>query len=217
MGVLTVAARRREVDESSIRFPPLSTRFRVEGAPLTLKADLAVLMRDSDGDGLADLEEERMSLDPHRADTDGDGIHDGDDAFPNVALLGPAVPEADLMTAVLAGDDEPATALMTTPGTPGAFSAIRHQGRHRVTFVLGDPRRFAGVRATTQVVVLRQADAVAAMARFGTFYPTTFDVVVHPAGTQAVVWRNGGWTDGMYLWIKSEGTWSLKSVQSSVS
>lgn len=216
-GVLTVAARRREIDESSIRFPPLSTKFRVEGGPLSLKVDLAVLTRDTDADGIPDLEEERMLLDPLRADSDGDGIRDGDDAFPNVADRGPAAPEAGLMTAVLAAEDEPVAALMTAPGTAGAFPAVRQQRRPKVTFVVGNPRQFVGVRATSQVVVLTRSQAMAALARFGTFYPTTLDVVMHPGGNQAVVWRDSQWTGGTYLCTKSEGAWSVKSVQSWVS
>src|SRR4030095_8395640 len=46
-------------------------------------ADLA---RDTDGDGLTDLLEERIVTDPNAADTDGDGILDGRDPLPQVAL-----------------------------------------------------------------------------------------------------------------------------------
>lgn len=40
------------------------------------------LTRDSDGDGWSDIEEERLGLDPHNPDTDGDGIPDGQDVCP---------------------------------------------------------------------------------------------------------------------------------------
>lgn len=43
---------------------------------------LTDLMRDSDGDGWTDIEEERLGLDPHNPDTDGDGIPDGQDVCP---------------------------------------------------------------------------------------------------------------------------------------
>jgi len=42
------------------------------------------IRRDSDGDGLTDLEEKRLGTDPHKADTDGDGDPDGVDPWPNV-------------------------------------------------------------------------------------------------------------------------------------
>lgn len=42
------------------------------------------LQKDSDGDGLTDIEEERLGLDPHNADTNGDGVRDGADTCPNL-------------------------------------------------------------------------------------------------------------------------------------
>jgi len=47
-----------------------------------LSMSLADLQRDSDGDGLTDLFEERILTDPHSADTDGDGILDASDNQP---------------------------------------------------------------------------------------------------------------------------------------
>lgn len=46
---------------------------------------LADVLKDSDGDGLTDIEEQRLGLDPGNADTDGDGIPDGRDVCPNYA------------------------------------------------------------------------------------------------------------------------------------
>jgi hypothetical protein len=43
------------------------------------------ITRDSDNDGLTDIEEERLGLDPHNPDTDGDGIKDGEDICPNLS------------------------------------------------------------------------------------------------------------------------------------
>lgn len=50
-------------------------------------------MRDSDDDGLTDIEEQRLGLDPHNPDTDGDGIKDGDDICPNLSQKTTAVDE----------------------------------------------------------------------------------------------------------------------------
>ena len=47
--------------------------------------DLSTVLRDTDGDGLTDVEEARLGLDPSGADTDGDGIRDGDDIAPDFA------------------------------------------------------------------------------------------------------------------------------------
>jgi len=47
-----------------------------------LSMSIADLQRDSDGDGLTDLFEERILTDPHSVDTDRDGIPDGSDNQP---------------------------------------------------------------------------------------------------------------------------------------
>lgn len=52
---------------------------------LVWNLSLQELRRDSDGDGLTDIEEQRLGLDPVRADTDGDGLVDGRDACPDFA------------------------------------------------------------------------------------------------------------------------------------
>ncbi len=46
---------------------------------------VADVLRDSDNDGWTDVEETILGLDPHKADTDGDGIPDGKDVCPNYA------------------------------------------------------------------------------------------------------------------------------------
>jgi hypothetical protein len=43
------------------------------------------ILRDSDGDGWTDFEEQRLRLDPLNPDTDGDGVVDGDDVTPHHA------------------------------------------------------------------------------------------------------------------------------------
>jgi hypothetical protein len=56
--------------------------------PQSVEIDLAVVLQDSDGDGLTDVEEARLGLNPRRADSDGDGIRDGDDTAPDFAPPG---------------------------------------------------------------------------------------------------------------------------------
>src|SRR6185436_1854566 len=46
---------------------------------------LSEVMKDSDGDGWTDLEEQRLRTNDHLADTDGDGVPDGRDVCPNYA------------------------------------------------------------------------------------------------------------------------------------
>jgi hypothetical protein len=58
---------------------------RVDGAHEVAHVDLAEAARDTDKDGIPDLIERRLFLDPRRADTDGDGRADGVDPVPNAA------------------------------------------------------------------------------------------------------------------------------------
>jgi hypothetical protein len=51
----------------------------------TATVDLVDVWRDSDRDGLTDIEERRIGLDPGNPDTDGDGILDGADTCPTYA------------------------------------------------------------------------------------------------------------------------------------
>jgi len=62
-------------DEGTARQRDLFVRISVEA-----------LRRDSDGDGLTDLVEESLLLDPRNRDTDGDGLLDSADPSPRVAV-----------------------------------------------------------------------------------------------------------------------------------
>jgi len=50
--------------------------------PQTWHISVEEVERDSDGDGLTDVEEHRLGTDPMKADSDGDGIPDGEDPCP---------------------------------------------------------------------------------------------------------------------------------------
>ncbi|MBS1703811.1 MAG: PQQ-like beta-propeller repeat protein [Armatimonadetes bacterium] len=75
-----------------VKNPPAEPKIAGKTAKELVKTDWVKLLvgnpelsKDSDHDGLTDLEEKRLGTDPHKADTDGDGDLDGVDPWPNVA------------------------------------------------------------------------------------------------------------------------------------
>lgn len=65
--------------------PVSSGRRQFPGGTHTLEISITHTLRDTDGDGWTDAEENRMGLDPNKTDSDGDGVNDGADTTPNYA------------------------------------------------------------------------------------------------------------------------------------
>ncbi|HEY1631669.1 MAG TPA: hypothetical protein VGF56_10145 [Rhizomicrobium sp.] len=87
-----------------------------------LKLPLAELRRDSDHDGLTDIAERHLLLDPHNPDSDGDGSLDGADPMPNVRQAAIVPPDQKVRWALLkqeAGDP------IFVAGKPDDFAGIR--------------------------------------------------------------------------------------------
>lgn len=72
----------RRIDPEKIMFPPIALPIAESRDDIYLTLPLADLRRDTDGDGLTDLAEQAMLLDPDCDDTDGDGLEDGVDSLP---------------------------------------------------------------------------------------------------------------------------------------
>jgi hypothetical protein len=80
------------IQDRTIRFPPLATAAPVTRAHVVLEAPLSELLKDTDGDGLSDLTEARLLMNPRSTDTDGDGVPDGDDSMPRLDNRLPSTP-----------------------------------------------------------------------------------------------------------------------------
>jgi hypothetical protein len=158
------------------------------------------LERDSDGDGLTDLMEERILTDPNSADTDGDGLPDAVDPLPQVAFRqseGDASRSIETALAAYFGSDQ-----------IGA----------RTIFVAGDPADFAGVRSRLRIIVLNGAEIDAASKRFGPTAVTHLSpVIIDQGGMRAWVQLNDESYGATYLLEKKEGVWTALVVASWVS
>jgi hypothetical protein len=72
--------------EGQIGPPPQAPKLGQQ----TWELAVADIERDTDRDGWTDAEEQRLGIDPKKADSDGDGIPDGEDCCPNLAARQPA-------------------------------------------------------------------------------------------------------------------------------
>jgi hypothetical protein len=109
-----------------------------------LEIPLADLRRDTDGDGLTDLAEHRLLLDPADRDTDHDTIGDAEDVLPNLfpALL--PTPEAFAVKALFA--DVVSEREAEIPG--------------QVRFLVGDRPLFAALEPGQRTIVLTPGEAL---------------------------------------------------------
>lgn len=116
-GRLQIEVQVREIAPESITFPPVGLSLARQEDGVVVSRELADVFRDGDADGVTDVAETRLGLDPARADTDGDGRNDGVDPVPLTASSG-VVPPARRALALavlqqLTGHD--AGALVMTP------------------------------------------------------------------------------------------------------
>jgi hypothetical protein len=170
-----------------------------------LDMPLSALERDSDGDGLTDLEEQRLLTDPEAADTDHDGLADGVDPMPTVAAVDTPSPEAGPVAALLTymlekGVQRPA-APERQPSAPRRRAPLRgccdaeddpSAPPWRATvFVAGERQWFAGLHPVERLIVLTPEE-VAALRRKVTA-PLIFGIdllVLDRSGRRAVaIWR----------------------------
>jgi hypothetical protein len=71
------------LEQSPSLSPIPAGRRAFPGGAHTLEISVSDTLRDTDGDGWTDVEEERLGLDPFNEDSDGDGVMDGADSTPN--------------------------------------------------------------------------------------------------------------------------------------
>ena len=90
--VLQLAVEVNQLDDASITFPPVAMRPTRTAHDKMVRCPLSAIFRDTDGDGVTDVEEARLGTDPADPDTDGDGLSDGADPAP-LGAVAPTTPE----------------------------------------------------------------------------------------------------------------------------
>jgi tetratricopeptide (TPR) repeat protein len=211
---VNVEVERREVDESTITFPPVGLRARNVQKDLYLSIDVAAVERDSDGDGLTDLLEEKLALDPRSPDSDGDGTPDGSDPLPlQPRSAAESSERGQLLEAVLPYLFGGPTPIQQTAAGGKETSAMYAQPRPfasaRTLFISGDGAvlpHSAGVRA----VMLPPAVLEQYWQKFGATYPMALPDIAFDQGRQrALIRYDFGWRGGSLLAERKDGRWTI--------
>ena len=139
---------------------------------MLVSCPLSELLKDSDGDGLTDLLEEVLLLDPHNPDTDGDGIPDGIDPMPQVSDKGTTSPLSVVATHVaFQGAPEEDTTVHPPDSTGNKSEPLFITG-----YVVADRTEMGhAVDPSRRVVVLTRREAELAARKFGFIYADEID------------------------------------------
>lgn len=211
-GALQIEVQVRELDTDSITFPPIGLRARREQDGLYLRFEWEKLTLDTDRDGLTDLAEHRMGLDPANPDTDGDGRIDGSDSLPLTAFRKRKPEENELAIAILnqvlgyeraaiiVGDVGPRRGeslqdmLKSAAGPRPAIDPMH------TTFMVADPGIFSGVNLPARLLVYGPDAADRLAEQYGVFYPVEVAwVFTNRDGTKHHVIWNASWTGGAFI------------------
>jgi hypothetical protein len=196
-------ASRQELDHSRIIFPPVFVPTGPVTSGLLLVSSLEALRRDSDGDGLTDIVEERLLLDPMNADSDGDGVPDGRDSVPHISSSAQLRSrESELASEVLFRLTQAGSrrgGFQTGPSTSGSEMPEMHrvpESLEDVLYVetagaLGTERGFP-----VRIIVLTPDEVTAAKKRFGVFFPMHLMIFFNAEKDEALIewdetWRGG--------------------------
>lgn len=218
-GKLQIEVEVKEVDPSKVMFPPVALRAERTARDLYIELPLDELERDSDGDGLTDLLEERLHTNPFDADTDHDGLSDALDPLPQVSNMGPPVADSDVLRLALrtifgydsaaiptGGPRDPANAPSTLQDLLTAAAVPRGKLR-TVLFLEGQKNLFRGLTLPNTTIILSEAEVRQDERRYGLFYPVLFQLWFNHARTRAYLLWSATWTGGTLTFTKKEGHW----------
>ena len=221
---LTLEAERAELDPDSITFPPVGLRIKNRKTELFLDFDLSKLSQDADADGLTDIAEHRMGLDPLSSDTDGDGLSDGSDSLPTVrfnkdaggsqagaAILGEIL-NTDAAALIVGIEQDPETDKPMEEKIAHAMGQPRPAiPSDRTLFIIGNPGFFSALQPPFRVIVQTPDHAEALGAHYGVHYPTRVSVKYRDLdNSRLVVNWSASWQGGTLLLTKSRGGYKVR-------
>lgn len=211
---LQIEVQVREIASRSISFPPVGLSLARQEDGLVISRPLAEVFADSDSDGLTDIAELRLRMDPRLADSDSDGLPDGVDPAPLTATDGPASPgRRTLALAILqqmTGHD--AGAIVISPRAPTEEpmeldDMLADMGSppppppmpRSIILVSDDPGLFTGLDLPFRLLVFT-TEQVRRLSEGGTpFYPPKVDVYSSLDGRQHYVVWSASWVGGAFI------------------
>lgn len=226
---LNVAVDIQLLDTASIMYPPVALQSRKHETNLYLKIPLADLRRDSDGDGLTDIAETHLLLDPHNPDSDGDGLPDGVDPMPNVKHTAVSTPEQQAVQLLL----EKLFAIRTGAiiqkidhggGEDAILSAITSVTKNdpnsatRPIFVEGEKNDFAGLIPSRMMLIYSAADIAKLQRMTPDFHAVSFGkIIFNRAHTRGFFSYSFGWSGGTVRLLWQNGQWKMEEISSWIS
>lgn len=207
-GQLQIEVRVREIAPRSVSFPPvgLSVARREDG--VFISAPLALIERDADADGLTDIAERRLGLNPDRADTDGDGMIDGSDPLP-LTRFEPSTPAtvtafARAIVSHLADGAGPGNMIEPVPEGATAeerVDAVIGSPAHRpldTVIMQGDPALFAGLSPDFRLMVYDEGELDRLTEGATPFYPPKMTIYSSLDGLSHYVVWSARWVGGSF-------------------
>jgi hypothetical protein len=168
-----------EIDPQKVTLPPTRAGVKRAQSDLVVRIPIAALKRDDDGDGLTDIEEERLVTDPRARDTDGDGLFDADDPLPLQGRDDRAEePRARFLRLFFAHEE----------ATPA-------RGRLENRLVESTITQLPAGARTINLRGLRDAYE----AKLGVVYPPAYRVLLDQSGWRAIIEVDERWRAATYL------------------
>jgi hypothetical protein len=199
----------KEIDTASNSTDEI--RYRRQQTGLYLDIPLAVLRKDCDGDGLTDIAEDSLLLDPAKADSDGDGVPDGSDSFPNVALGDKQTPLSGAMAMVVAQASRDRFDIVDEPGAPAPDAGqVPRWPLSEPFFIRGQKNAFTGLSATQMTLVYSDEEIERINSRKPFFHATWFSpLIFNRTRTRGFISWGNGYAGGTLRVVKKGEGWRL--------
>ncbi|HEY0600047.1 hypothetical protein [Brevundimonas sp.] len=210
-GRVRIEVQVREIDPRTITFPPVGLGYLRREDGRVIEASLTDLVRDTDGDRLTDIAEDRLGLDSENPDIDGDGLPDGTDPVPLASGANVSTPARQALALAILKQvvGYEAAAIVVAPREVvtdelDVLSALGESPPHpasalpRTVILVGDPTLFAGLDLPFRLLVYTPEQA-RGLATGAPFYPPSISVYSSLDQRRHLVEWSASWVGGQFL------------------